>query len=163
MKDFKISAICITKNEEKNILRSIESYKNIVDEIIIIDTGSIDNTVNICKELGCKVYEYKWEDDFSIARNQALEKAQYPYILFLDADEYFDPYLSIESKDILETIMKDESIEGLRFLCHNIDNKDNRNIYNSYNLKFFRNNKMLNYKKTESFLVFKLISLLSIL
>ena len=62
---FRISACTITKNEEKNIARSIESYKDYVDEIIIVDTGSTDNTVSVAKSLGAKVFNFEWINDFS--------------------------------------------------------------------------------------------------
>ena len=84
----KLSACTITKNEEKNIERSINSYKEFVDEIIIVDTGSTDNTVEIAKSLGAKVIEYKWNNDFASARNCALDSATGDWILFLDADEW---------------------------------------------------------------------------
>ncbi|QGG48903.1 tetratricopeptide repeat-containing glycosyltransferase family 2 protein [Heliorestis convoluta] len=86
----KISACMITKNEEKNIERSIQSYKNIVNEIIVVDTGSTDKTVEIAEELGAKVYYFEWVNDFSKAKNYAISKAKGNWIIFLDADEYFD-------------------------------------------------------------------------
>lgn len=147
MNVFKISAVCITRNEEVNIKQSIESYKDIADEIIILDTGSTDNTVQICKDLGCTVYEVKWEDDFSLARNQAIERVRYPYILFLDADEYFEPKLTIKDKEYLKKVMLDSDIEGIKFLTHNVDNEINKNLYDSYNLKFFINHPKLMYKR----------------
>lgn len=147
MSVFKISAVCITRNEENNIKQSIESYKDIVDEIIILDTGSTDNTIQICKDLGCKVYEVKWEDDFSLARNQVIEKVHYPYILFLDADEYFEPKLTLDDKKYLEKAMFDNDIEGIKFLTHNIDKELDKNLYDSYNLKFFINHPKLLYKR----------------
>lgn len=87
--DIRISACTITKNEEKNIERSIRSYKKYVDEIIIVDTGSEDRTVEIAEKLGAKVVTFEWCGDFSKAKNKALEYASGDWILFLDADEYF--------------------------------------------------------------------------
>lgn len=87
--DYKISACTIVKNEEKTIARSIDSYKYFVNEIIILDTGSTDNTVKIAQEHGAKVYHYEWNNDFAAAKNAALEHATGDWIIFLDADEYF--------------------------------------------------------------------------
>lgn len=84
----KISACTIAKNEEKNIGRSIESYKDYVDEIIIVDTGSTDRTVEIAESLGAKVIHFEWINDFSAAKNCALNAATGDWILFLDADEW---------------------------------------------------------------------------
>lgn len=86
----KLSACTITKNEADNIKKSIDSYKNFVDEIIIVDTGSVDDTVKIAKEAGAKVFEYEWENDFAAAKNFALDNCSGDWIIFLDADEWFD-------------------------------------------------------------------------
>lgn len=84
----KISACTIAKNEEKNIARSIESYKDYVDEIIIVDTGSTDDTVKIAESLGAKVIHFEWINDFAAAKNCAINAAKGDWILFLDADEW---------------------------------------------------------------------------
>lgn len=85
----KISACYITKNEESNIRRSIESLLGQVDEIIVADTGSEDGTVAAAKSMGAQVYHYSWQDDFAAARNFALSKATGDWLILLDADEYF--------------------------------------------------------------------------
>lgn len=85
----KLSQCMIVKNEEKNIAKALSWGKGIVCEQIVVDTGSTDNTVNIAKEMGASVYHFPWTDDFSAAKNFALEKATGDWIAFLDADEYF--------------------------------------------------------------------------
>jgi GT2 family glycosyltransferase/glycosyltransferase involved in cell wall biosynthesis/predicted Zn-dependent protease len=82
-----ISLCMITKNEEKNIIRSLQSAKPLVNEIIIVDTGSTDRTKNIARAFGAKIYDFSWTNDFSAARNFALSKAACSWILVLDADE----------------------------------------------------------------------------
>jgi len=77
----------IVKNESENIRNCLNSVKKIVDEIIITDTGSNDDTVAVCREFTNAVYTYKWTDDFSAARNYGLSKAAYDWILVMDADE----------------------------------------------------------------------------
>ena len=111
-----ISACIITKDEEKNIDRCLESIKNIVDEIIIVDTGSNDNTVNVAKRYSNKIFHYVWEDDFSKARNFAIEKANGDYILFLDADEYLDCYFDLKEFLKNEELFKDAYLIKLRIL-----------------------------------------------
>ena len=88
----KISASMIVKNEENNLARCIKSFYNIVDELIIIDTGSTDDTKQIAAKYTDKIYDYKWEEedglgDFSKARNYGLSKCSGDYILWMDADE----------------------------------------------------------------------------
>lgn len=84
----RISLVMIVKNEESTLKRCLESAISIVDEIIIVDTGSEDNTKAIAKTFNAKVYDFKWNNDFSAARNFALSKATGEWRLVLDADEY---------------------------------------------------------------------------
>ncbi|KNF08894.1 glycosyl transferase group 2 family protein [Gottschalkia purinilytica] len=86
-----ISLCMIVKNEEDVITRCLDSVKDIVDEIIIVDTGSNDSTVEKVKQYGAKVYEFEWVDDFAKARNYSFSKATKDYILWLDADDVMRP------------------------------------------------------------------------
>ena len=83
----KISQAMIVKNEEKNIERALSWGKGVVSEQIVVDTGSTDRTVELAKSMGAKVFSFPWRDDFSLARNFAIEKCKYPWIVMLDADE----------------------------------------------------------------------------
>jgi tetratricopeptide (TPR) repeat protein len=80
----------IVKNEEKFLPRCLESVKDYVDEIIIVDTGSTDSTVEIAKRYNAKIYHHPWENSFSKARNYSLKYATCEWILILDADEEVD-------------------------------------------------------------------------
>jgi len=86
-----LSLCMIARDEEQTIGRALDSVKGIVDEMIVVDTGSLDGTRKIVKEYGGRVVESEWRDDFSAARNEALREAKGDYVLFLDADEYVDP------------------------------------------------------------------------
>jgi glycosyltransferase involved in cell wall biosynthesis len=77
----------IVKNEEHFLPDCLKSVQNLVNEMIIVDTGSSDRTISIAKSFGAKVYEMEWKDDFAAARNKALQYASNPWILQLDADE----------------------------------------------------------------------------
>ena len=85
-----ISLCMIVKNEEESLGRCLESLKGIVDEMIVVDTGSEDRTVEIAKEYGAKVYDFKWTGDFSEARNYSFSLATCDYIYSADADEELD-------------------------------------------------------------------------
>ena len=82
-----ISLCMIVKNEEDVIGRCLECVKDVVDEIIVVDTGSTDSTIEIVKKYTNKVYHFNWVDDFSKARNYAFSKASKDYIMWLDADD----------------------------------------------------------------------------
>lgn len=84
------------KNEEELLPNCLNSIKKVVDEIIIVDTGSIDNTVTIAKEFGAKVYHHSWNDSFSEARNHCLQYASGDWIFQIDADE------ELEQADIMK-------------------------------------------------------------
>lgn len=83
-----ISLCMIVKNEERCLERCLKSVQNIVSEIIIVDTGSTDRTVEIAQQFTDKIYTFEWINDFAAARNFAIEHASGDYILQLDADEY---------------------------------------------------------------------------
>ncbi|MEK4513073.1 glycosyltransferase family 2 protein [Paenibacillus anaericanus] len=83
-----ISLCMIVKNEQQNLMRCLESVRSIVSEIIVVDTGSTDKTKEIASLFGAQVIDYTWNDDFSAARNVAIEGALGEWVLVLDADEY---------------------------------------------------------------------------
>ncbi len=77
----------IVRNEEFFLPQCLESVKGIVDDMVIVDTGSTDRTVAIAKSFGAKVVEIEWPDDFSKARNVGLDLVRTPWVLVMDADE----------------------------------------------------------------------------
>ncbi|MBI1936194.1 glycosyltransferase [Candidatus Woesearchaeota archaeon] len=85
-----ISLCMITKNEERYLGQCLNSVKEIIDEIIIADTGSTDKTKEIAKNFNAKIFDFKWSDDFSAARNESLRHATKDWILVLDADEVIE-------------------------------------------------------------------------
>ncbi|MCR8526080.1 glycosyltransferase family 2 protein, partial [Escherichia coli] len=82
-----ISAAIIVRNEEAFLGDCLSSIRRDIDEIVIVDTGSTDSTVQIARRFGARVLEQPWADDFSAARNTALEHATRDWILYIDADE----------------------------------------------------------------------------
>ena len=82
-----VSAALIVKNEERIIGQCIERLRPAVDEIVVVDTGSTDNTMNILRDSGIHPYAFDWNDDFSAARNYALTKVSGDWVLCVDADE----------------------------------------------------------------------------
>ncbi len=93
-KDPTISLCMLVCNEAEFFERCLKSVKGLYDEIIVVDTGSTDNSVSIAKKFGAKVIEIAWRDDFAWARNQGLKEAKCDWILILDPDE------TVAEKDI---------------------------------------------------------------
>ncbi|MGL5434820.1 MAG: tetratricopeptide repeat-containing glycosyltransferase family 2 protein [Lachnospiraceae bacterium] len=85
-----ISLCMIVKNEEDVLARCLDSAAELVDEIVIVDTGSEDKTVEIAKRYTNKVYEFQWIDDFSAARNFSFSKATKDFCMWLDADDVIE-------------------------------------------------------------------------
>ena len=94
-----LSVCMIVKDEETFLEKCLRSLDWFYDELIIVDTGSTDKTKEIAARFGAKVFDFKWVDDFSAARNFSLEKATSEWILVLDADEL------IENKDDVKKLM----------------------------------------------------------
>lgn len=105
-----ISLVIITHNEEKNIGRCLESVKGIVDEIIVVDSFSNDNTENICNDFGVNFINRKWEG-YSNSKNHGNSLAKGKYILSLDADEV----LSSELRDFIIKEKTDFKFDGYIF------------------------------------------------
>lgn len=95
-KDASISLCMIVKNEEANIARCLKSVVDLVDEMIVVDTGSTDRTRDIARAFGAMTYDFEWSNDFSAARNYSLSMASGDWILVLDGDEV------VASKDFAE-------------------------------------------------------------
>ncbi|MBR2179967.1 MAG: glycosyltransferase family 2 protein [Selenomonadaceae bacterium] len=138
----KISACYIVKNEEKTLPRSIDSLKSAVDEIVVIDTGSTDKTIEIAESYGAKVIKTAWNDDFSAPRNLAIDNASGDWIIFLDADEFFA--YPDKVRPAIEKFSNETTIIIPRI---NIDaDNDNREINRNNDLRIFRNVDYLRYR-----------------
>ena len=87
MKEPTISAALIVKNEEELLGQCLDSIRDAVDEIVVVDTGSDDNTVEIAARYDAKIYHHPWNDDFSEARNISIAKTTGDWVLIIDADE----------------------------------------------------------------------------
>jgi glycosyltransferase involved in cell wall biosynthesis len=86
-----VSLTVIARNEENNLLSCLSSVRGLFDEIVVVDTGSTDRTKAVAAELGARVFDFPWIDDFAAARNAALEHATGGYVFWLDADDVVDP------------------------------------------------------------------------
>lgn len=87
---FRVAAVLIARNEAPRIARAIQSIYPWVDEVLVLDTGSTDGTQQVAMRAGARVHEHPWEDDFSAARNRALDLAGADWHVMLDADEWLE-------------------------------------------------------------------------
>ncbi|HFJ9287060.1 TPA: glycosyltransferase [Bacillus toyonensis] len=132
-----ISVCIIVKNEEETIQNCLESIKDIANEIIIVDTGSQDTTIEICKKYGCNVYQYKWDYNFSNARNFSFKQASSSWILYLDADEELD----INKNNMIQKYICETKGIGYTFSIINYygDYKKEENIYTMKQIRLIKN------------------------
>ncbi|MCX7745945.1 MAG: glycosyltransferase [Clostridia bacterium] len=103
-----LSLCMIVKNEEDNLPRCLLSIKDLVDEMIIVDTGSSDSTVEIAKSFGAKVYYFPWNNSFSDARNHSLKHASGDWILIMDADDELEE----EGNQAILNLIKDSDADA---------------------------------------------------
>jgi glycosyltransferase involved in cell wall biosynthesis len=106
-----LSLCMIVKNEEETIRRALLSVRPVVDEMIVVDTGSTDRTKDIARSLGAKVFDFQWTDNFSDARNFSLSKATGEWILVLDADEVIS---ALDHEKLKQLIRQDSGIQGVK-------------------------------------------------
>lgn len=117
-----ISACLIVKNEEQVLERCLQCLQPIVDEIIIVDTGSDDGTKEIAKRYTNKVYDFVWVNDFSAARNFSFEKATMEYIYVADADEVIDSENQTKFQQLKAALLPEVEIVQMLYtnqLLHN--------------------------------------------
>ena len=133
LSDVSISVCYIVKNEEKYIGKNISKVKELINpnEILVVDTGSTDKTVQIALKSGARVETYKWCDDYSKARNYALKMAKNDRILFLDADEI--PY----KVDMAETLRRMSLYPKAIGRIERINYCDNESIVKDLTERFF--------------------------
>ncbi|MBS1536395.1 MAG: glycosyltransferase [Bacteroidetes bacterium] len=102
-----LSVCIIARNEEKMLAECLESVATIANEIILVDTGSTDATLKIAENYGCRILHYEWNNNFSDARNIALDVAQCEWILSIDCDERL-----LNPKDVLWTLSASKPVTG---------------------------------------------------
>lgn len=104
-----LSLCMIVKNEAQHLPRCLESLKPLVDEMIVVDTGSTDATREIAEVFGAQVFAVEWQDDFAAARNHSLERASGDWILVMDADEIIAPSDHQAIRNLIRKHQRDKS------------------------------------------------------
>lgn len=135
----------MVKNAAQDLSRSIESVAKYIDEIIVVDTGSTDATVDVAKKFGARIFHELWQEDFSAPRNIALRAAKGDWIVFLDADEFF---VNDTAKNFQYAIKRaaSQGITGLYVNFVNVDaDNDNKIISATHLLRVFENAPSVRY------------------
>ena len=132
-----ISLCMIVKNEEQVLARCLESVKDIVDEIVLVDTGSEDKTREIARKYTEKIYEFIWQDDFAAARNEAFAKATMDYCMWLDADDVLTKENQENLVELKENLDKDTDIVMMKYAVS--EDEDGKPLFSYYRERLIRN------------------------
>ncbi|MBR2214786.1 MAG: glycosyltransferase [Selenomonadaceae bacterium] len=140
----KISGCYIVKNEAAGLKRSMESIKEAVDEVLVVDTGSTDDTVAVAETMGAKVLSYPWQEDFAAARNFVLDNLTGDWTVFIDGDEYFS---SETAPNIRAVIARAEAarVDMVLVPWDNVEETTGERLLLSYAPRIFRLDKGLRY------------------
>lgn len=135
-----ISLCMIVKNEEKILGRCLDSIADLADEIIIVDTGSTDDTKKIAASYGAEIFDFKWVDDFSAARNFAFSKATCEYIYSADADEVLSEENREKFRILKETLLPEIEIVQMKY-ANQLQFGTVYNFDEEYRPKLFKRNR----------------------
>lgn len=115
-----LSVCMIVKNEAHQLANILNDCQSFADEIIVVDTGSTDNTKEIARQFTPNIYDFEWCDDFSAARNYSLKQATGKYILILDADDRVDEFNQALIQRLKDEILPQKTERVLLFGIHNV-------------------------------------------
>lgn len=132
-----ISVCMIVKNEEKHLARCLNSLQGLWDELIIVDTGSTDQTKKVAAAYTSRIYDYQWRDDFAHARNYAFSLAQCQYIYAPDADETLDSVNYQKFSKLKQTLLPEIEIVQMIYVNRH-DYKTTENFEKDYRPKLFK-------------------------
>lgn len=130
----KVSVCMIVKNEEAMLPRALESVRGLADELIVVDTGSTDKTVEIAQAFGARIFHHPWENNFSKHRNQSLAQATGDWIFVIDADEE----LEADAAPILRRMAAQTKANSISMPMHSVAGGGIQESQHNA-LRFFRN------------------------
>lgn len=132
-----ISLCMIVKNEEKVLERCLDRIAPLMDEIIIVDTGSTDKTKEIARKYTNNIYDFVWIDDFAAARNFSFSRATMEYIYAADADEVIDPESIALFHQLKNTLLPEIDIVQMLY-CNQLELGTTYNFDEEYRPKLYK-------------------------
>jgi len=137
----RLSACMMARNEEDLLPRALESIRGLVDEIVLVDTGSVDRTVEIAESFRARVFHHPWEDDFSLHRNQSLSYATGDWLLVIDADERLAPAPGYDREKLLACLAA-LGPEHNAAAVNLVDIQQGRPVMRTFSVRLFRNGRV---------------------
>jgi tetratricopeptide (TPR) repeat protein len=137
VRDVLLSAAMIVRDEESVLEDCLRSIRELVDEIVVVDTGSSDGSKRVAERFGARIVDFGWRDDFSAARNEALAHARGDWILYIDADERLRP----ASRSSVELLLADELA-----ICHTVLFRPQRGYTRYREYRLFRNDPRIRFQ-----------------
>ena len=135
-----LSVVMIAKNSEQYLPVVLRSLKGVADEVVLIDTGSMDTTLDIAREHGCRIFEFPWSNDFAAAKNFGIEQARFSWILNVDTDEVL---YDKKAKSVLASALLDDSVPAYIVWLDNLF--DSGRIEPARGLRLFRNDHRIRF------------------
>lgn len=132
-----ISLCMIVRNEEQVLARCLDSVADLMDEVIIVDTGSTDQTKAVARRYTDKIYDYSWNDDFAAARNFSFSKATKDYIYCADADEVLDEVNRRRFLDLKQVLLEEVEIVQM-YYCNQLAFNTVYNYDREYRPKLYK-------------------------
>jgi glycosyltransferase involved in cell wall biosynthesis len=133
----RVSLCLIVKNEEANLPACLDCAADLVDEVIVVDTGSTDSTRDVAAQRGARVFEFPWIDDFAAARNETLRHATGQWIFWLDADDRLEEANRRRLRSLLDGLTDDNAAFVMKCLCLSTEKGRSVSIFD--HVRLFRN------------------------
>jgi GT2 family glycosyltransferase/tetratricopeptide (TPR) repeat protein len=140
----RVSLCLIVKNEEHNLPACLESAADLVDEIVVVDTGSTDHTKEIAARFGAKVVDFRWIDSFSAARNEGLRHATGQWIFWMDADDRLDADNREKLRALFAGLKPENAAYSMKCLC--LPDADTGTATMVDHIRLFRNDSSLRWE-----------------